>query len=217
MRVPVIPNALERLLFRLNLVPAPLLDVAGAAALRTVATAMRLGIFVALFERPRSSADLARDLALDPTSLADLLAFLVSTGYLAERDGTYRASAATRRWLGPEGIGPFVALWSAVVFDYWGEALGDAIRSGRPAPHLHAWLDRTPDGWPTFNAAMAALARRSADEVATKAGLHPQSERLLDLGGSHGLYGAAFCRRHPRLRATVLDLPRCRPRPRTNA
>ena len=30
---------------------------------------------------------------------------------------------------------------------------------------------------------------------------------LLDIGGSHGAYSVALCRRHPGLRGTVLDLP----------
>jgi cyclopropane fatty-acyl-phospholipid synthase-like methyltransferase len=30
---------------------------------------------------------------------------------------------------------------------------------------------------------------------------------LLDIGGAHGAYAAAFCRRYPTLTATVLDLP----------
>jgi hypothetical protein len=33
------------------------------------------------------------------------------------------------------------------------------------------------------------------------------AERLLDLAGSHGLMGAAICRKHPPMRSTVLDLP----------
>ena len=30
---------------------------------------------------------------------------------------------------------------------------------------------------------------------------------MLDVGGAHGSYSAALCRRHRRLRATILDLP----------
>lgn len=30
---------------------------------------------------------------------------------------------------------------------------------------------------------------------------------MLDIGGSHGHYSAMICRRHPRLRSTILDLP----------
>jgi SAM-dependent methyltransferase len=35
----------------------------------------------------------------------------------------------------------------------------------------------------------------------------PQAQRLLDVAGSHGLYGALICRAHPPMRAEVLDLP----------
>ena len=35
---------------------------------------------------------------------------------------------------------------------------------------------------------------------------------MLDIGGSHGYLSVAVCRRHPELRATVLDLPCCRAR-----
>lgn len=30
---------------------------------------------------------------------------------------------------------------------------------------------------------------------------------MLDIGGGHGAYAVAFCRRHPQLTATILDLP----------
>jgi 2-polyprenyl-3-methyl-5-hydroxy-6-metoxy-1,4-benzoquinol methylase len=30
---------------------------------------------------------------------------------------------------------------------------------------------------------------------------------MLDIGGAHGYYSVALCRRHPQLRATILDLP----------
>ena len=30
---------------------------------------------------------------------------------------------------------------------------------------------------------------------------------MLDIGGGHGAYSVAFCREHPELRATILDLP----------
>jgi 2-polyprenyl-3-methyl-5-hydroxy-6-metoxy-1,4-benzoquinol methylase len=30
---------------------------------------------------------------------------------------------------------------------------------------------------------------------------------MLDVGGGHGAYSAAFCRRYPQLNATILDLP----------
>ncbi len=51
------------------------------------------------------------------------------------------------------------------------------------------------------------LARLSAAEVARKLPLPAKPRRLLDIGGGHGGYSAALCRRYPELTATVLDLP----------
>jgi SAM-dependent methyltransferase len=36
--------------------------------------------------------------------------------------------------------------------------------------------------------------------------LAPTAHRLLDVGGGHGLYSIAFCRRHAQLTATIFDL-----------
>src|SRR5947208_400468 len=33
---------------------------------------------------------------------------------------------------------------------------------------------------------------------------------MLDVGGSHGYFSVAICRRHPQLRATILELPEVR-------
>ena len=35
----------------------------------------------------------------------------------------------------------------------------------------------------------------------------PSAERLLDLGGSHGLFSIGFCKQHPNLDAVVFDFP----------
>ena len=43
--------------------------------------------------------------------------------------------------------------------------------------------------------------------MARKLRLPSGARQLLDIGGGHGLYSAALCRRHPGLTATVLDLP----------
>jgi cyclopropane fatty-acyl-phospholipid synthase-like methyltransferase len=43
--------------------------------------------------------------------------------------------------------------------------------------------------------------------VARKLRLPSGARQVLDIGGGHGLYSAALCRRHPGLTATVLDLP----------
>jgi cyclopropane fatty-acyl-phospholipid synthase-like methyltransferase len=54
---------------------------------------------------------------------------------------------------------------------------------------------------------MRAIASFSVDEVARKARLPGGPLRLIDVGGSHGLYTIALCRRYPGLSAVIYDWP----------
>ncbi|WP_438490161.1 methyltransferase [Streptomyces sp. S186] len=54
---------------------------------------------------------------------------------------------------------------------------------------------------------MRVLAEREFAEFATAVPPLADARMLLDLGGSHGGYSAALCRRWPRLRARIIDLP----------
>ncbi len=61
--------------------------------------------------------------------------------------------------------------------------------------------------WSTYQAAMLENARRMAPLVATMVPVKPGAQRLLDIAGSHGLYGALIARAHPPMQSQVLDLP----------
>jgi hypothetical protein len=49
--------------------------------------------------------------------------------------------------------------------------------------------------------------RQLAPLVARIVPVKPGAEKLLDIAGSHGLFGALICREHPPMRSVVLDLP----------
>jgi SAM-dependent methyltransferase len=71
---------------------------------------------------------------------------------------------------------------------------------------LHHHLDSAEE-WALYQRAMLQTAHPAAVPVA---GLIPEPTGrglLLDLGGAHGLYGAAICRRFPPMRSRVIDLP----------
>jgi cyclopropane fatty-acyl-phospholipid synthase-like methyltransferase len=72
---------------------------------------------------------------------------------------------------------------------------------------LHGNLLRDPAEWSTYQAAMLENARRTAPLVATMVPVRPGAQRLLDIAGSHGLFGALIARAHPPMRSQVLDLP----------
>lgn len=206
--MPVVPNLLETLLFRAGFAPRPLIDIAAAASFRALQAALRLELFETLARGPQTLDALARRLNADPATLAALLDLLEASGHLRRRDGAYENSRDTARWLVRDAkgtIAAFVGIWTDVVFDQW-DSLEASLRSGRPQTHMHEWL-AARGKWPLFNAAMAAFARGAADSVAAAVPLPANARSVLDVGGSHGLYAIALCRRHADLNATIFDLP----------
>lgn len=67
--------------------------------------------------------------------------------------------------------------------------------------------EMTDHEWELFSRAMIDISRTNVKEVAGKVPVPKSATRMLDLGGSHGLYSIELCKRHPLLKATVVDLP----------
>lgn len=197
---------LEALALRLGLVPEPAGEAWGALALAAALRgAVELGIVDRLAAGSATSAAVAADLGLDPTATRLLLDCLVSMRYLARSGTRYRLRRRARRWLrpGPRSVRAFVA--ATVDYWPWWERLPDAVRSGVPAGH-HDFAESDPY-WKRYLEGQDDLARLSARVVARRLRIPSHAATVLDIGGGHGRYSMELCRRHPRLRATVLDLP----------
>jgi SAM-dependent methyltransferase len=63
------------------------------------------------------------------------------------------------------------------------------------------------DDWRAYQRGMRAQANVLASLLARRMPVPAGATEMLDIGGSHGYFSVAICRRHPGLRATVLDLP----------
>lgn len=61
--------------------------------------------------------------------------------------------------------------------------------------------------WELFSRAMIDISKTNVREVGGKIPVSKNHTKLLDLGGSHGLYSIELCKRHPHLTATINDLP----------
>ena len=200
-------NPAEWLALRAGLVPSAAAESWGGMALSGILiAAVRTGLTARLAQQPATAADLAADLGLDPLPTRLLLDCLRSAGHVTSRGGRYRLSRSSRRWLDP-GSPLSVAHFVAGTSDYWNwwSALDEVTRSGQVVAHHDA-----PAGdpyWRRYIRGQLELARLSAAEVARKLRLPGDPRSLLDIGGGHGWYSAQLCRRYPRLRATVLDLP----------
>lgn len=200
-------NPAEWLALRLGLVPAAAAEAWGGMALSGVlVAAVKTGITARLAQGQATASELAQDLGLDPVPTRLILDCLRSAGYVTARRGGYRLSRGARRWLDPAS--PLsVAGYVAGVGDYWPwwQGLEETVRTGKSAGS-HAVPADDPY-WRRYMAGQRELARLSAAEIARKLPLPASPSRLLDLGGGHGGYSAALCRRYPELTATVLDLP----------
>ncbi len=54
---------------------------------------------------------------------------------------------------------------------------------------------------------MIDISSTNYKEVAGKIRVAKTASKMLDLGGSHGLYSIELCKRNPHLKATIVDLP----------
>jgi 2-polyprenyl-3-methyl-5-hydroxy-6-metoxy-1,4-benzoquinol methylase len=200
-------NPLEMLALLFGKVPLTILDSLYAILkARTLMAGVQLGVFDALKDEPGTAAILSRRLALDEECLEMLLRTLVFSGYL-ERDGTlYKLSRIGRENFvkeSPAGTSSYL-LWNYTQWDWVGR-LEDLLRTGAGMDFHQSLLDT--GAWETYQRAMFEIARKDAPYLAAKLPVPQGAKSLLDVGGGHGLLGAAICRKHPPMKSTVLDLP----------
>ncbi|HVB75015.1 MAG TPA: class I SAM-dependent methyltransferase [Ktedonobacteraceae bacterium] len=202
----------ERLLEHLNILPVPLFDAPLASGLtKALLTACELGIFDALNAQPLSLDALAERLDCQPQGLRLLLQLLVSGGYLRQRRGLYRNSRVARRWLtssSPVNVAPYI-LHSPDIVAIW-DHMPEVVRENRQAMRMPYEEDPTQPGTQAalarHYAGLAALAMALGSEIVNRVRLPESAASLLDVGGSHAAYSILFCRKHPRLQATILDI-----------
>ena len=206
MRVGLIP---EGLIDRIGLAggfPPPAMTEAYSPLLaRAIVAATELGVFEAVADGRHSAADVAAACELDPRATERLLNLLVTMRYVRFRDGGYHLPKGTTRWMlreSPGGIRDLVLMkrleWR------WIDGLETYLRSGTPLD-VHATMSE--DDWEAYQLGMRAQANVAGPRLARFVPVPKWAKDMLDIGGSHGYWSVLLCRRHPGLRATVLDLP----------
>jgi len=197
---------IERVGMALGMLPTPLVDTWCAQKLaRFIMAATRLGLFEALAGEPKTAAEVAALAGTHPSATERLLGVMVTARYLTFHDGRFALTPRTRKWLLKDAA---MSLHDNILFQYleWKliESSEEYLRTGQPlAIHEHL----TPEEWGLYQRGMRAIARTNANEVVRRTPVPVGATALLDIGGSHGYYSVALCRKHPGLRATVLDLP----------
>ncbi len=192
-----------------QLPPPPGADLIGpmfkAAA---IMAAGRLGLFKLLAEDPLSIPEIARRLSANELGVKILVEALASVDYLERVDGRYDNGPVARAWLSPSSPVDFtpLLLWAPLGW-HLAEGIPQVVTRGSPERPLYEYLQEQPELGRANAAYMKVMAQLNAGPIAQTASVPDTARRLLDLGGSHGLYSMAFCKGHPDLSATVYDLP----------
>ncbi len=206
--MPAIPNAVERLLLRLQPKIAPFLDLWGVGSFEAVLMATRLGVFDAIQKGPSSASSIAKEINADERGMKALLDLLVPLGYLRYRGGLYDVNSVSRSFASGSSFN-----WADTFELYRGlhrfilENEDNVIKEGRPRVNAFEWFTQHPPMWKLFHSFEMSVARQAQKDIVSKVKIPPGEVRLLDVGGGHGLYSTMLCKQHPNLHATVFDSP----------
>ena len=186
----------------------------GPIAVQAVHVAAKFALADLVASGPKSIEELAAATHAHGPSMARLLRALTSLGVFAEDTaGRYRQTALsdTLRSDHPESIRPFAMMLGAHFVWKPSGTLEETVRTGQPsfervygAPFFD-YLAGHSDDAAVFNAAMSS----SPAYLAAIVGAYDfaKFERIVDVGGGHGLLLAGILSANPRLRGVLHDLP----------
>jgi 2-polyprenyl-3-methyl-5-hydroxy-6-metoxy-1,4-benzoquinol methylase len=199
-------NPIESVLARLNVVPQPLVETQMAFTLaRIIMVGTKLGIFEALTNGAATAATVAGRCGVDAAATEKLLFALAGAGYVRGVRDRYTLTPMARKWLLRDSPASLV---DKLLFQFdewqWMERAEDYVRTGRPL-EIHKVM--AGERWGVYQRGMRALAGTAAAETVRRLPVPHGATQMLDIGGSHGYYSVALCRRHKNLRSVVLDLP----------
>lgn len=207
MRIKIVPeNLAERIALAFNLAPVPLLDTQVAfTAARAIMAAADTGIFEALGKGRKTSAQVADQCKLNAVAAKHLLDCLVGIGYLKWSNEQYALKPKFYKWLLAEYSTNFTGKLRFQISEWnWVGQLEQFVRTGEPL-ELHKTI--TKDEWAIYQEGMRDVSIKASEELAQKLKLPASATKMLDIGGSHGLFSIELCKRNPSLSSTILELP----------
>lgn len=175
----------------------------GLLRARVLMTATRVKVFDAIGEGQIDADAVASRCGTNPRATLALLRALESTGFLDSDNGRYELNDSSRALVTGRGSLRDKVLFMELEEEWW-DGCDDFVRSGTPID-IHGSLDARR--WGIYQRGMRAGKDEGADEVAELLDLDDTATIALDIGGGHGTYGVALCRRYRQLSATILDLP----------
>jgi SAM-dependent methyltransferase len=183
-------------------------SASGHAEARILQSAVSLGVFDTLEGSPQTAEAVANSLKLDAQATELLLNALSALNILQKHGSSFSLAESVKPYLlrsSPRYLGGMI-LFEDLSWRYW-EKLPDAIRTGKPARAANMYQEH-PRETEIFINAMDSLVKARGDTEALASALEwADVESFLDIGSGPATYPIALCRRFPRIRATIFDLP----------
>ncbi len=204
---PVAQNILEWIGLKLGLVPTPLAwSHFGFMASKFLLEAVDKGVFEAIGNNAVTIDQIAQTCELNLSATQDLLSVLATFGLLKEISGKIVLQKPAKKWLLKDSPN---SLYWLMIFDNrvclkWMDYTGTFLQTGKGLQYHDSF---TSEEWFYYQKAMEAVARTTSTEAAGKLPVPKNAITMLDIGGAHGLYSVALCKKHDLLSSTILDLP----------
>ena len=171
---------------------------------------IRLDLFTPLKDGPMSLEQLADQLGVEADKLKPLLYALAASGLLKIDNGLFANSSEANRFL-VRGLASYRGGKHEVLLNNWQAGLrtAESIRTGAPQAKLD-FAGASAAELETFYRSNHAQALRRGRELAATFDLSSHRS-LLDVGGGSGGLAIAVTETHPRMQATVAELPTVTP------
>ncbi len=202
--MPLKPNLIERLLIHTGIIPTALLDTGISMFQASVLlTAGDIRLFNHLKNCPLTIHQIKEKTDCSLHGLQVMLTCMINLGYLNKNGDNYILTNSMKRSFPIDIFPDMVPFFRAI-----NERLNNstiAVKTN-PTGGIMGWdFVKSGEIGNSYQAAMRWLGSSTVNEVVSKIKLHHSPKRMLDIGGSHGLYCVEFCRKYPELKATVLD------------
>lgn len=205
--IPIAQNPLEWIALKAGLVPTPLAySHFGFMMSKFLLEAVDKGIFEAIGHERVSLEHICQACKLNDKAVKSLLGVLASMGLVKQRQQLLYLPARSKKWIlqdSPE------SLYWLMIFDNrvclkWMDHVGSFLSTGKGLQYHETFNE---EEWFYYQKAMEAAAKATAKEAVRKIPVPPGATRMLDIGGAHGLYSVALCKKHVGLSSNILDLP----------
>ncbi|MFC1811480.1 methyltransferase [Thermodesulfobacteriota bacterium] len=174
----------------------------------TLHAGIKLDLFTVIGDRQLTSKEIAATLGGDERGITMLLNAFTAMNLLLKTEDKFSNTAPAKTFLSKdsqEHIG-YMIMHHHHLVDSWSQ-LDQAVHTGNP---VRSRASQSEEWRESFLMGMFNNAMKLAPQVAAAIDLSGR-RHLIDLGGGPGTYAIHFCKKNPKLKASVHDLPTTKP------